>query len=169
KEAAASTVAAVVEQFVAKYCERRQRPRTIKENRRMLERHVLPLWGKRSIASVSRADVRDMLDAIVDDTPVLANRLHEVVRRLFSWAVENDLITTSPVANLKKPAEKKSERDRVLDDNEIRLVMAAARTMEGPFGAAVRLLLLTGQRRGEVCEMPWSEIDLEKAVWHLPA
>src|SRR5262249_61020154 len=50
KEAEANTVAAVVEQFVIKHCERNQRPRTIKENRRMLERHVLPLRRKRSIA-----------------------------------------------------------------------------------------------------------------------
>jgi len=170
KEAETSTVAAVVAEFIGKHCERKQRPRTIYENKRMLQKIVLPRWGERSIASITRSDVRDMLERIVArGSPMMANRVHEIIRSLFNWCIENEIVTASPVANLKKPTERKSERDRFLDDGEIRLVMKAAKEMGGPFGAAVQFLLLTGARRAEVCELTWGELDLERAVWHLPA
>jgi integrase len=59
-------------------------------------------------------------------------------------------------------------RDRVLTDEELRQVWQVAGTMGGPFGAMVRLLILTGQRRGEIARLMWSEIDLEKQLICLP-
>jgi integrase len=57
----------------------------------------------------------------------------------------------------------------VLDDRELKLVWTAATALGWPFDPVVRLLTVTGQRRGEVVGMRWSEIDLEKKVWSLPA
>jgi integrase len=140
----------------------------VKEHTRILNKYVLPRWGKRDIAGITRTDVRDLLERIVTKgKPVMANRTFEVIRLLFNWCVETEILPASPMANLKKPVEKKSERDRTLDDNEIRLVMDAAKQLGAPFGAAVQMMLLTGQRRSEVSDMTWAEIDIEKRLWSL--
>ena len=101
------------------------------------------------------------------EAPVAANRVHSIVRKLFNWAVENDLIVSSPVAGLKAPHAETS-RDRVLSDDELRRVWQAAEGLGPLNGDMVRLLVLTGQRRGEVAGMQWGELDLEKRLWTLP-
>ena len=100
-------------------------------------------------------------------TPIAANRLHSIVRKFFNWCVENELIAASPCAGLKQPASEIS-RDRVLSDRELRLVWEAAEKIGYPFGSMVQLLTLTGERRGEVANMQWGELDLQKRVWSLP-
>lgn len=90
-----------------------------------------------------------------------------VTRRLFNWAVEEEIIAVSPVGKLKTT--KEISRDRVLDDTDIRLVWRAFDRIGAPFGAVGKLLLLTGARRTEVAEMRWSEIDIAGRVWTLPA
>src|SRR4029077_18766119 len=78
----------------------------------------------------------------------------------------HDLIANSPAAGIKAPHEEKS-RDRVLADDELRAVWNAA-DQTGVFGAILKLLILTGQRRNEVARMEWAELDLETGVWTLP-
>ena len=82
--------------------------------------------------------------------------------------VSRDIIAASPCAGVKPPAAERS-RDRLLTDHELRNVWQAAdKPLGGPFGALVKLLILTGQRRDEVAGMKWSEIDLEARLWTLP-
>jgi len=166
QEQRANSVAEVAAQFLAKHGQRHYRPRTLKETERVLKLYVVSRWGNRPIASVTRAQVRDMLDKIVGDTPVLANRVHSMTRKLFGWAVEHEIIPVSPLTGLKAPAVEKS-RDRILTDQELRAVWQAAGQM-GVYGALVRLLALTGQRRGEIAGLTWSEIDLGKRLISLP-
>ena len=87
---------------------------------------------------------------------------------MFSWAVERGIIEASPAANVKAPGQE-TARDRVLTDDELRAFLRACDGMGEPFGPLFRLLLLTGQRREEVAALPWAELDLAGAVWHLPA
>jgi integrase len=163
----ANTVAQVVAQFLAKYGQRRYRPRTFAEAQRLLKQNVVAHWGRLPIASVTRKQLRDMLDQLVaNDTPMLANRVHSVARKLFGWAVEQEIIEVSPFAGLKAPAEEKS-RDRILSDQELRAVWQAGGQM-GAYGVLVRLLILTGQRRGEIAGLMWSEVDLDKRLISLP-
>jgi integrase len=89
------------------------------------------------------------------------------VRKFFNWAVESDLIVTSPVDGVRAPNPETS-RDRVLTDDELKAVWLAADKEGYPFGSIVKLLILTGQRRGEVTGMTWSELDIESAAWSLP-
>ena len=133
----------------------------------MLRVHVVASWRGRAFGSITRADVRAMLDKIVDDAPIMANRVHSIARKLFNWAVENEIVAASPIAGVKPPAEEAS-RDRVLSDDELRVVWCAADKTGPPFGPLVKLLILTGQRRGEVAGMEWSEIDIENRLWTLP-
>jgi integrase len=90
------------------------------------------------------------------------------VRKLFSWAASRDIVPVSPCVGVKPPAAEQS-RDRVLSDSELRAVWLAADKLGGPFGALVKLLVLTGQRRDEVAGMCWAEIDLEARLWTLAA
>jgi integrase len=159
----------VVARFVEQHCRRHNRPRTAVEAERMLRNHVLPRWRGRAVSELRRRDVLDLLDGIVSDvTPKAGNNVLAVVRKMLNWCVERDIIGVSPAAGVKRPAVEKA-RDRVLTDDEVRNVVLAADQIPGPFGALVKLLLLTGQRRTEVAQMQWTELDLESRLWTLPA
>lgn len=139
------------------------------EKRRALERDLLPALGNRAADQVSRSDIRNLLDAIVDrGAPVHANRVLAYVRRMFAWAVERELVPASPVAGLKPPTAERS-RDRTLTADELGRIWRATADVPSPFGAFFRMLILTGQRRSEVAGARWSEMDLGRAEWTIPA
>jgi integrase len=134
---------------------------------RILKRDLFPKWGERPITEITRRDVMQVLDEIAARAPVQANRTLSVVSKLFNWAIDRDIIQTSPVVRIPKPG-KETVRDRCLTDNEIRAIWMAAETVGWPFGPCVKLLILTAQRRDEVAHMRWSEIDLIAGMWTLP-
>jgi integrase len=164
----ADTIEAVAAQFIERHCYRSNRPRTAAETKRLLDLHVLPRWRGRLAREITRRDVLDLLDRIVDNgKPIAANRTLSAVRKMFNWAVARDMLGASPCAGVKPPTPERA-RDRVLSDDELRLVWQAASKIGGPFGLLVQLLALTGQRRNEVAEMQWSELDFEARLWTLP-
>ena len=129
---------------------------------------MLPRWRGRLAREIIRRDVLDLLDHLVDsDKPIAANRTLSAVRKMFNWAVSRDILTFSPCAGVKPPTPEAS-RDRVLSDDELKLIWRAASQIGGPFGLLVKLLTLTGQRRDEVAKMQWSELDLKVRLWTLP-
>ncbi len=162
---AGETVREAVDLFLARYG---SRLRSVDAVRGLFERDVLPRWGTRKTADIAKRDVIELIDQIVDSgRPVQANRIFSAVRRFFNWAVERDIITTSPCAGVKAPTAEES-RDRVLEDDELRRVWAAAAEMAYPFGPWVQLLVLTAQRRDEVAGMRWRELDLDAGLWVIP-
>ena len=164
KQRQAGTVADAVDQFLARHC-KNYRPKTLYEVTRRLQTHVVDDWGTRRLDSVIRADVRAMLDGIV--APAAANLALGTVRTFFNWCVENDLIANSPVFGVRAP-NKETPRDRVLTDDELKAVWRATEKEGYPLGSILQLLILTGQRRGEVTGMQWSELDLVAGTWTLP-
>ena len=164
KQKQAGNVADAVEQFLERHG-KHYRPKPLYEATRRLQLYVVDEWGGRKLDTVTRADVRAMLDRI--EAPVAANRVHSIVRKFFNWAVENDLIANSPVAGIKAPNPETS-RDRVLTDDELKRVWRAANKEGYPFGSILKLLILAGQRRREVAGMMWSELDLDCGLWTLP-
>jgi integrase len=91
---------------------------------------------------------------------------------MLNWAVGQELIAANPMAGLANPDVRSAaqrSRDRVLDTDEIRRFWAATGQIGYPHGDLMRMLLLVGQRRGEVSGMTWFEIDLADAVWTIPA
>ena len=109
-----------------------------------------------------------MLEGIVDrGAPFTANRALAVLTRLGNWAVEREIIAASPFDRIKPPTVETS-RERVLSDDEIRLLWPAFDAVGHPFGPFGKLLLLTGARRAEVAGMRWSEVDLAAKTWTLP-
>jgi integrase len=127
------------------------------EAQRLITVEVLPRWGGRPINSIRRRDVFDLHDVITDSgRPVLANRVVRTLRRLFSWAMERELIDSSPAARIRGIRE--TPRDRVLYEAELHAIWSGAAAIGWPYGPFVQLLILTAQRRNEVAGMRWSEL-----------
>ena len=169
RQAKADSIDHVVAEFLDRHVRRSNRPRTAQETERLLRLHVLPRWRGRTVHEITRRDVLDVLDRVVDGgAPIAANRALAAVRKLFNWCVARDILSASPCAGVKPPTAERS-RDRVLSDDELGPVWQAADQVGWPFGPLVQLLVLTGQRRDEVGRMQWSEIDVEKRLWVLPA
>jgi len=158
----------VVSRFIERYAKANTRTRTWVETERVLKQEVAARWKGRRLSSVTRADVHEMLDSIVDrGAPILANRALALFRRMCNWAVERGIIDTSPCDRVKAPAPVVN-RDRVLSDDELKNLWGACDALGWPFGPLVQLLILTGQRRSEISEMRWAEVDLAAATWTLP-
>lgn len=160
------TVQRVSEDFIDRHA--RPRQRTWKETERRLRVYVLPTWGARPISEITRTDATRLLDRIVEDHgPVMANRVLNTVRKMFNWAAGRGVIEASPIAGLEPPGEERP-RERVLADNELRAVWQAAEQLGWPWVGFLKVLILTGQRRREVAEMRWPELDLERGLWTIP-
>ena len=169
RSAKADSVERVVEEFLERHVRRSNRPRTAQGTERLLRQHVLPHWRGRMVHDITRRNVLDILDRVVDGgAPITANRVFAAVRKFFNWCTARDILAASPCAGVKPPTTERA-RDRVLSDDELRLVWAAADKLGGTFGPLVKLLALTGQRRDEVARMRHNELNLDARLWTLPA
>jgi integrase len=163
---APDTVEKVAAAFVAQWCQPRNR--SWEEQERLLTQHVVPHWTGRRLAEIARADVVALTDMIAQTTPIQANRTLAVLKKMFRWALDRDLIQAHPAVGLTPPAPER-QRDRVLTDAELRKLWPAFVAMAYPWGIALRVVLLTAVRRGEAEEMAWSELDLASGLWTIPA
>jgi integrase len=162
------TFEAVALDYLERHVRQNNRESSFLEARRDLERNVIPNWSNRPIASISRRDVIDLIDGIIErGATIQANRTLTRLRALFNWAKGKERLAASPVAGMKLPTQEQA-RDRVLSDDELRWFWQACEAAGWPFGPLFKLLLLTGQRRDEVASMTWPEIDLEKRIWTIP-
>jgi integrase len=162
-------VKAVAGSFVKRYAKVKMRRRSWMEAQRIFEHDVVPKWGKRRLSTIGRADINDLVDAVMDrGTPIMANRVLGTLKTMGRWAVERGIVDRNPFSDIRQPAPT-SERDRVLDDRELAALIAAADAEPYPGGPMVRTLLMTAARRAEVAELVWSELDLDAKVWTLPA
>ncbi|MBF0383933.1 MAG: tyrosine-type recombinase/integrase [Magnetococcales bacterium] len=165
----APTIQMLAERYIKEYA--KPRKRSWKEDHRVLDKDVLPFWKKRRAADIKKAEVRGLLKMIVDrGSPIGANRTLEIVRRMFNWAVEEDILENSPCIGIKRPAPE-NQKDRVLSEEEIRQVWLKLpeTRMTEPIQLLLKLMLLTDQRKGEVVGADWSEFDLAAGWWTIPA
>jgi len=145
----------VVEEWIRRD-QAKNKPSTLYQLTRTLEMDLLPAWRGKRIDEIGKRDVIALLDSINDrGAPVMARRVKAHVRRFFHWCLERDILKIDPTAGLPRVGNGKS-RDRVLTDSELARVLGAC---QGPYGAVVRLLALTGARREEIAKLKWSEID----------
>lgn len=133
--------------------------------RRELDRFIVEAWAERDVHSITKRDIIDLLDSIADSGRVVtANRIRAYLSKFLNWAVERDILAASPAVGI-KPVAKETSRDRVLSDDEIRWFWQACENLGFPWGPFGQMLLLTGQRLGEVAGMTDSEID--NSLWTL--
>jgi integrase len=167
-EAEKATVLAVpnvIAEFLTRHVSKN---RTALETKRIFENDVIPRWKNKLLSEVTRTDVVAILDAVEDRaSPYRANRVLAAIRKMFNWSVSRGLITVSLIVR-DMAREGEIARDRFLSPDEIRAVWQAAEKQGGPFGSVVRMLLVTGQRRGEVRDMKWGALDLQsERIWTL--
>jgi integrase len=141
--------------------------RSWREDQRKLEKDLLPRWGSWKASDVKRADVLAMLDEIVDrGASITANRTLALVSKIYNFGMARGIVEANPAA-LVPPPGKEESRQRVLAEDEIRLLWEALDT-ESPLTAATfKLRLLTAQRGIEVLSMRWEDLDDE--WWEIPA
>ena len=156
----------LVELFISEHV---SKTRSAREISQLLRREVLPSWGRRSIHEIGKRHVIELVTEVSGrGTPSAANKLLKVVKAFFGWCVGRAILDASPANGLVAPARERP-RDRVLDDDELVLIIRAARQIDGAYGGIVELLALTGQRREEVAQLTWDEVDLASRTWTLPA
>jgi integrase len=162
------TVALLAEQWLRQIKRQRKRP---EDTARRINAVVAEL-GTLPVTRVTRADLRNVLADMADRVPVAANRLYSELKQMFVFAVEWGYLEHSPMDKMKKlPGGPETSRDRCLIEAEIRTFWHKLDTskMSGDMRRALRVLLATGQRRGEVVQAAWDEFDIEKVLWTIPA
>jgi integrase len=127
---------------------------------------VVERWGKRRLSDITRTDVTHLVDEVAARAPYMANRLLAHLKSMFNFFIARDMIQVNPCIGVKPQPEE--ARDRILSDDELVRVWHAAGDLGWPHGPIVHMLVLTGQRRDEVSEMRWSEIDFDARLWKLP-
>lgn len=122
----------------------------------------------RPARSITSSELQLRLDEIAGQHPVMARRLHDYGRAMMTWAQKRQLIEINPFGSVIVEGGNVS-RDRVLTDEELSAYWNASGELPYPFGPFFRLLALTLQRRDEVADMKWSELDSDLTSWTIPA
>lgn len=129
---------------------------------------IVARWAERPVGGIKRRDIIEMIDASrARGATTTANRELAAVRKFFSWALGKNIVEVNPALGIPDPAPENA-RDRVLTDDELRVIWLAADGEGYPSGDIVKLLTLTGQRRLEVSGASWPEFDLKARTWLLP-
>jgi integrase len=125
---------------------------------------VRPAWGERPAKGIGRADAAVLLDTIAKAAPASANRTQSILSKLFNWAVDSGLLEVNPLARMPKRAKETAAKDRVLAPDEIRVLWSAL-DGDGSVAAALRFVMLTGLRPGEVAGAAIAELaDVDNAA-----
>jgi integrase len=135
--------------------------------RRLIASEIVPAFGDRRAAAVTRTEVREWSERLAEEKPVVANRAFAVMRRSYEWALGRDLVQSSPFVGIHKPAAE-VPRDRVLSDDEIRAVFDALRHERPIIAGLWELLFYTAVRPGTALAARWTHIDLPRRVWEVP-
>ena len=168
-----SRTANTVNDLIIEYLEKWAKPRkrSWREDERILKIDIAPSIGKYKAKDVTKKDILVILDRVISrGASIAANRTLAVVRRMFNFAVERDIIPTTPCYGIKAPT-KENKRDRVLSFEEIKSFWQGldSANMSNLTKLALKLQLATAQRIGEIIASEWTEFDLTNGWWVIPA
>lgn len=165
KRTSTLTIRSMVPDYLAAKADRR----SVGEMKRVLENYVIPVLGDRMADAVTRGDITALVDSVAATAPVMARNVHAQLSAFYSWALPRlDRLPTNPCRDAGRPKAPKA-RDRVLDDRELVTLWKLLEAEPLPWGPALKLLILTGQRRDEVFSADRSEFDLKRGEWWIPA
>jgi integrase len=172
EHAKAPTVDRLCDEYLASHAHLK---RSGADDRRMIERDIRPALSSRRVSEITRRDIETFRDSL-RAAPVAANRKLALLSKMFNLAIGWGWITRNPVDGVQRNAENK--RERYLTPEEIARFNTAAeayvaqsvqKSVARRTVAAIRLLALTGARRGEVLKAKWEHFDLERGVWTKPS
>lgn len=169
--AEARRLAPSVDDLVKDYVKRYAKvfKRRWEDDERMLNKELVSRHGNRKAADIKKADILRMLEEIIErGSPATANQCLKIVRKMFNWAVEKDLLPLSPCVSIKMPSPT-NERERALSEDEIKTFWAKIDLcpVSDEIRRALKLILVTAQRPGEVVGIHTKEIDGQ--WWTIPA
>jgi integrase len=164
------TVGDVLDEFLRVAGRTRKRPEAA---RYLLDHNVRPQLGHKAAAAIGKRDLVELFDGIVErGSPVLANRVYSTLKQAFAVAADRDLIAAVPPFPRKRPGGEEKLRTRVLSDAELKALWHGLDTLSRParedlkrtkvtrpLALALRLQLVTAQRRGEVAAARWADIE----------
>lgn len=172
----ARTVRDLAEDYLERHAKRNKR--SWAKDRAILDRHILPVIGDLDPRKVTRMDVEAILErARARGLSTQVNRIFEVVRAMFNWAVGLH-VDTPPTDGMRRPVRERP-RERNLSHDELRIIWrrieqgmvlddGRRRVISESVQIALKLLLITGQRVSEVSQAAKAEVDLDSRVWTLP-
>lgn len=143
-------------------------PDTAAGRKSLLERKVLPILGGKALAEITPPMVNRLLTSVEAQNGPVDNTL-KVIRGVFSFAVSRGLFAGLPPTAGLTPRQAPVKETRALSDDELRHVWAAAGRVGWPYGALVKALMLTGQRRRELAGLRWEEVDFDRKLLTIPA
>jgi len=191
------TFSEVADEWLDRHARPNKSPRAVRDDISMLDRHIRPRIGAMRVTEIAKRDVIWLLDEVAAQPDARKgrkpdrkmthrpNRVFELLRAIFRWAIGRDLLTVDPTFGLAPPIRKEKPRERDLSPDEIRRLWAAldkasvSRTLRGsegnfpmtrPTALAIRLALVTGQRIGEVARIAVSELAFNDVapLWTIP-
>lgn len=159
--------------YMSEHAEVRKKDSSVRNDRRLIEAHILPALGAKKVASITREDIAKIHHAL-RKTPYEANRMLALLSKMFSlaerWSLRPD--NSNPAKNIDRYREKK--RERYLTSAEVAQLWkvlnsdAASSKVSQSAIAAIKLLILTGRRLNEILQLKWEWVDLEAKVLRLP-
>lgn len=168
------------EQVAKEYLERhaKAKKKSWKEDERVINKELVPEFGSRQAMEITRRDVRAFLERKSATAPVGANRVRALLRKIYNWAISNEIVESNPVHLVPAPV-REHQRERVLTKEEIKKIWNAIETdsksadkkhmkVKMLSAGIMKLRLLTAQRGAEVMSMEWNEVDLETGWWTIP-
>jgi integrase len=190
-EARLRTLRELAAEYLERHANVHKRPKSVHDDKAMLDGVILPQLGRIRVAHVSRRDVSG-LHAALKATPYRANRVLALLRKMFSFAISDNerewSVSQNPAAGVQKFQEEK--RERWLSEDELERLSAAMETYPAQRAEladvsakqrvfvraeaqravnAIRLITVTGARKGEALLATWSQFDLERGVWTKPS
>jgi integrase len=161
------TLGDLAAQYLEGYAATHKRPTSIKNDRQMIEKIIVPKLGKLRLKSIGKKDI-ESLHASLKSTPYRANRVLALLSKMFTLAAEWGLRADNPAHGV--PRFQEDRRERWLSVEEIGRFWDALDNYKDQNAAnALRLLLLTGAREGEVLTSDWDQFDLERGIWTKPS
>lgn len=170
-EEAARSQAVTISELITEYINKHAKPtkRSWSEDERILNKDALVAWGKRKATDIKKRDVVLLLENIIErGSPGSANNNFKIIRKMFRFAVQRDILEHSPCDGVVMPAPL-NRGDRVLNETEIKTLWRSLDTCHASADIknAIKLILVTAQRPGEVIGMHTNEIDGH--WWTIPA
>jgi integrase len=146
-------------EFYTQHCDRKNRPSTAKETKRVLKKHFLPPFRRKYLEEIADSDISKIIEGM-SHTPSAANHAFTAARTFFRWVAKSPrrYVPYSPMSGMSLPFSP-VKRKRVLTDRELLAVWRTAQARNDDYGLIVRLLTLTGQRRGEIASLHNAYID----------